>query len=143
MDAGQSCTACVYSHVDGDKDPCRSCVFDGGAKKWSNWTPASWVRNIPSMPRASRTIPIGPVADEGTRIVSDHTAKRPTDTQVGGNHYSKNAIQPIDYIRANKLGYCEGNVVKYITRWRDKGGVQDLQKAKHYIDFLIEEAEKK
>jgi hypothetical protein len=65
----------------------------------------------------------------------------PTATQVGGDHYRKNAIQPIDYIRQNNLGYCEGNVVKYITRWRDKGWIDDLRKAKHYIDFLIEEAQ--
>jgi hypothetical protein len=40
---------------------------------------------------------------------------------------------------ANGLGYCEGNIVKYISRWRDKGGVEDLRKIKQYIDFLIEE----
>lgn len=59
-------------------------------------------------------------------------------TQVGGGHYKGLAIQPIEYIHANKMGYCEANVVKYITRWRDKGGKQDLEKVKHYIDLLIE-----
>ena len=58
--------------------------------------------------------------------------------QIGGDHYAKLAIQPFDYIVANGLGYAEGNVVKYITRWRSKGGVQDLRKARHYIDMLIE-----
>jgi hypothetical protein len=58
--------------------------------------------------------------------------------QVGGDHYKKMAIQPIEYIMANKLGYCEGNIVKYISRWRDKGGVEDLRKIKQYVDFLIE-----
>ena len=62
----------------------------------------------------------------------------PTKTQVGGNHYSKMAIQPIDYILANKLDWCEANVIKYITRWRQKNGRDDLEKAKHYIDLLIE-----
>ena len=62
-----------------------------------------------------------------------------TDTQVGGDHYSKHTIQPIDYIMGNKLGFCEGNVVKYITRYRDKGSLKDLEKARQYIDFLIEE----
>lgn len=51
-------------------------------------------------------------------------------------HYSK-PIEPIEYITANNLNFCEGNVVKYITRWRDKGGIEDLQKAKQYIQFLI------
>lgn len=68
---------------------------------------------------------------------------KPNSTQVGGNHYNKKAIQPIDYILANKLNFCEGNVVKYITRYKDKNGVEDLKKAKQYIDFLIKEYESK
>ena len=58
--------------------------------------------------------------------------------QVGGNHYSKLAIQPVEYINKNKLSYLQGNVIKYVTRYNDKNGVDDLQKAKHYIDLLIE-----
>jgi hypothetical protein len=60
------------------------------------------------------------------------------DYQVQGDHYLTKAIQPIDYILANGLGYCEGNVVKYISRWKEKGALSDLLKAKHYIEFLIE-----
>jgi hypothetical protein len=60
-----------------------------------------------------------------------------TKNQVGGDHY-KTAIQPIEYIMANNLDFCEGNIVKYATRWRNKGGVEDLRKIKHYCDFLIE-----
>lgn len=51
-------------------------------------------------------------------------------------HYTK-AIEPIEFIVANNLNFCEGNVVKYITRWKDKGGVEDLKKAQQYIQFLI------
>lgn len=58
--------------------------------------------------------------------------------QVGGNHYKNKKIQPIDYIIGNELGFCEGNVVKYITRYKDKNGLEDLKKAKQYIEFLIE-----
>lgn len=58
--------------------------------------------------------------------------------QVGGSHYKDKAIQPIEYIHANKMGFCEGNVVKYITRWREKNGLADLEKAKHYIEMLID-----
>ena len=58
--------------------------------------------------------------------------------QVGGSHYKDKAIQPIEYIHANKLGFCEGNVIKYVTRWKDKNGIADLEKAKHYIELLIE-----
>lgn len=60
------------------------------------------------------------------------------ETQVGGDHYKELSIQPIEYILANKLGFCEGNVVKYITRYKSKNGLEDLKKAKHYIDMLIE-----
>ena len=60
------------------------------------------------------------------------------ERQEGGTHYQVLAIQPWDYIVANQLGYLEGNVVKYVTRWRDKSGLQDLLKAKHYLEKLIE-----
>ncbi len=63
--------------------------------------------------------------------------------QHGGTHYKSKAIQPWDYIVSNNLGYLEGNIVKYVSRWRDKGGIQDLQKARHYIDKLIEVESKK
>jgi len=59
-------------------------------------------------------------------------------TQVAGNHYKTKAIQPWDYIVGNNLGYLEGNIVKYVSRWKDKGGVDDLKKAQHYLTKLIE-----
>ena len=58
--------------------------------------------------------------------------------QVAGSHYKSKAIQPWDYIASNGLGYFEGNIVKYVSRWRDKGGVDDLRKAQHYLQKLIE-----
>jgi len=60
------------------------------------------------------------------------------DKQVSGNHYKDKGIQPIIYIHANNLGFCEGNVVKYVTRWKDKGGKADLEKAIHYLQLLIQ-----
>ena len=59
-------------------------------------------------------------------------------TQVAGDHYKSKRIQPIEYIHANGLPFIEGNVVKYITRWRDKGGLDDLKKVIHYVELLIE-----
>ena len=58
--------------------------------------------------------------------------------QIAGDHYKKMAIQPIEYIHKNGLGFIEGNVVKYITRWKTKNGIEDLKKAKHYIELLID-----
>lgn len=60
------------------------------------------------------------------------------DIQVAGNHYKSLPIQPVEYIHANKVGYFEGNVIKYVTRWKEKGGIADLEKAAHYIQLLIE-----
>jgi hypothetical protein len=68
----------------------------------------------------------------------NESAMNATDKQVGGNHYKDLPIQPIEYIHANAMGYMEGNVVKYISRWRKKNGLADLEKAKHYIELLIE-----
>jgi len=60
------------------------------------------------------------------------------EIQVGGDHYKLKTIQPWDFIAANNLGFFEGNIAKYVTRWRDKAGVDDLRKAKHYLEKLIE-----
>lgn len=60
------------------------------------------------------------------------------DTQIGGDHYTKLAIQPMQYSMANGLDPCQHTAIKYITRFRDKGGIADLHKAKHVIDMLIE-----
>jgi hypothetical protein len=63
---------------------------------------------------------------------------RQKQVQVGGDHYKSMAIQPIEYILGNGIGYAEGNVIKYVSRWRQKNGIEDLRKARHYIDMLIE-----
>lgn len=59
-------------------------------------------------------------------------------TQVGGSHYKDMAIQPMEYSMANKLDACQHTAIKYISRFRQKNGIQDLEKAKHVIDMLIE-----
>ena len=60
------------------------------------------------------------------------------DKQVGGSHYKKLKIQPSEFINKNKILFAEGNAIKYICRHTYKGGKQDLEKAKHYIDMIIE-----
>lgn len=71
-------------------------------------------------------------------MTSEQKAPSAMDVQVGGDHYKKLKIQPMDYSMANGLDACQHTVVRYITRFRDKGGVQDLLKARHVIDMLIE-----
>ncbi len=85
-----------------------------------------------------------PAYSNGNTIVHPKSPPQKSSTspakaeQVGGSHYKDYAIQPLDYILANNLPWCEANVVKYVTRWRSKGGVEDLKKARHYLDLLIE-----
>ena len=68
----------------------------------------------------------------------DWKTKQSLKQQIAGTHYKDMVIQPVEYVHANGLGYFEGNVIKYVSRWRKKGGLSDLEKAKHYIQLLIE-----
>lgn len=61
------------------------------------------------------------------------------DKQVGGGHYKDAPIEVWDYIHRNGIGYLAGNAIKYLSRYQDKGGIEDLCKAKHYVEKLIEE----
>ena len=64
-----------------------------------------------------------------------------SDRQVGGDHYKNLALQPFEFIERNGLGYGVGNVIKYLSRYKNKhkinGGIEDLKKARHYIELLI------
>jgi hypothetical protein len=60
------------------------------------------------------------------------------DSQIGGNHYKSFKIQPVEFIHINGLGYIAGNIIKYVCRYKVKNGIEDLRKARHYIDMLIE-----
>lgn len=72
------------------------------------------------------------------QMLATSTTKSALDVQVAGNHYKDLAIQPVEYIHANDIGYFEGNVIKYVSRWKAKNGIKDLEKAKHYIELLVE-----
>jgi hypothetical protein len=63
--------------------------------------------------------------------------------QIGGQHYKRLAIQPWDYIVQNDIGYMEGSVIKYISRWRNKNGLEDLYKCRHFLNKLIEHEEQR
>jgi len=77
--------------------------------------------------------------DEIVRNLNAEAEKeKARDKMIGGDHYRQGSIQPIEYIHANNLSFCEGNIIKYISRWRYKDGLKDLEKAKHYIDLLME-----
>ena len=67
----------------------------------------------------------------------------PLNIQVGGNHYKNFVIQPTEYIFMNGIPFIEGNIIKYISRWRTKNGIEDLRKVIHYVELLIHLEEKK
>lgn len=79
--------------------------------------------------------PKPPFTPEAAFCPQDHNPTDPT-------HYSSLPSQPLDFIMANGLDFCEGNIVKYVSRWRVKGGLTDLKKARVYLNRLIEQAEK-
>ena len=62
----------------------------------------------------------------------------PLDSQTGGNHYKSLAIQPIEYITKNNLSFSQGNVIKYITRYKNKNGAEDIKKAIHMLQLILE-----
>lgn len=86
-------------------------------------------------PRGPRlpSIPLGP-----SQFVHMKKDESPLISQVGGNHYSKLAIQPVEFIHANQLNFLEGCIVKRICRHRSKNGKQDLEKIIHEVQLLIE-----
>lgn len=61
-----------------------------------------------------------------------------TDQQIGGDHYKAMAIQPVEFIQKNHIGFCEGNVIKYVCRHKQKHGAEDLKKAIHYLKLLLQ-----
>lgn len=63
---------------------------------------------------------------------------KPLDIQIAGNHYKDMAIQPIEFCFKNNFNIGQSNIVKYVSRYKFKNGLEDLKKAKHMIDLLIE-----
>ena len=63
------------------------------------------------------------------------------DKQVGGNHYKKMNVEVYEFCMVNNIPFVEGNIIKYVCRYKDKGGLDDLLKAKHYLEMLIENTE--
>ena len=101
---------------------------DEFVKRWNERNNAVANTTTPPTQQESHT--------EETKPIQQDT--KATDTQIGGNHYTKLAIQPMRYSMENGLDALQHTVIKYVTRFRDKNGIEDLEKAKHCIDMLIE-----
>jgi hypothetical protein len=108
----------------------------------SGKTPVKKVKNdnVEHLKKAlqQKMLKVIPMLETQTISISSPSPVSANAVQVGGGHYQGKAIQPWDYIVSNRLGYLEGNVVKYVSRWQEKGGRQDLEKARHYLDKLLE-----
>ena len=78
------------------------------------------------------------MGDKSEHWMNGRLSSSALDVQVGGSHYKDMAIQPVEFIHKNGMGFLEGNIIKYICRFRAKNGIEDLKKARHYLDILIE-----
>ena len=109
----RTCADCALKMTHPNQEPCITCMGD-----------ASYPSFVPVV-----------------ASVRKRDGENPLDVQVAGSHYKSKAIQPVEYIHANNLGFLEGCIVKRITRWRDKPAAdrfEDLRKIKHEVDLLIE-----
>ncbi len=127
-DDGQSCSGC---HLYGT-DFCEQGYEAGCSEKDIVWVREDEIRKQVEMNKFFGQV-VPPVTAEEDEAFAALEKKK----QVGGDHYLK-AIQPWDIIRAWDLNYWEGNIVKYVLRHQGKGKVEDLEKAKHYLEYLIE-----
>ena len=80
---------------------------------------------------------------EKIMTILDESWDDPLTAQVCGDHYKNLVIQPVEYITANNLSYLQGSVIKYVTRYQNKNGIEDLQKAIHFVKMMIQEEEDK
>ena len=85
----------------------------------------------PHFPEAGTSTPLRVRPFDGTDLTA-------LAHQEGGGHYKGMKIQPVEFIHANGIPFIEGCVIKYVSRWRAKGGVEDLKKARHFIDLLLD-----
>jgi hypothetical protein len=108
---------------------CGSTLHRGGRRE------SDWADVLDRRPALKGTIPIEKITESVQKVANAR--------QEGGTHYLHFVIQPIDFIQKNGLDWCQGNIVKYVCRYKHKNGLEDLKKARHYLDKLIELEEAK
>ena len=135
-----SCSTCLHKPATGGLDDVTAKCWDCTSfKTLVHWEPRVTERRITVTPRpkelqVAMDKPSEPklTLEEYVKTLSDN----PMDTQVDGDHYKKLKIQPMEYSMANGLDACQHTVVKYVTRFRDKGGEKDIDKAIHALQML-------
>jgi hypothetical protein len=130
--------------------PKRESLDDATAEEWDASWRAMYGRGTPSVTAGAESVITGlsTVPTEGYfNTPKDTTTKEkqlgqgndPLGVQIDGEHYLLRSIQPIEYILANNIGFCEGNAIKYITRHQDKNGAEDIKKAIHFLEFILKD----
>ena len=130
-----TCFECAIGRTGGTGIPGITAVYEQGGP---------WISKDSEYPngKPSLTEAIDRIMSGRKPIYADKDSATPDTDAVSPSHYSECGIQPVEYILANKLDFCEGNVIKYITRHKSKNGAEDLRKAIKNIESLLEEYEK-
>jgi hypothetical protein len=151
-----TCSTCFYAETLSDEEPCGSC-----GPLYGKWVAMDFLKEIPdNTPEEDEAFSaltdvvalwvakeapapadpfVYPFASARIQLVEMEQHKSSAlDKQVSGGHYKDLKIQPVEFIHANNIPFAEGCAIKYLCRWRDKGGIKDLEKAKHFIELLIE-----
>ena len=125
------------THIDPDDKHETSFMMKVEREGWYTYTQGEFIEY--DYPDESEYYPLpSPPYYNPEDVAFKESTNSPLDVQEGGNHYKKYKIQPIEYIHANGIGYLEGNVIKYVTRHQDKNGVEDIKKAMHYLELILE-----
>lgn len=148
----KTCTTCAHMGVTSNLPPCNTCLVFNPDKPGAtdNWQAIDGgAQPIIHHER----VKAGACEKHNAVFLSDECphcaaekllpggilkASSALDVQIGGSHYKGMKIQPAEFIHANGIGYFEGAVIKYVSRWRAKNGIEDLKKAQHYIALLVE-----
>jgi hypothetical protein len=107
----------------------------GSTKPWAELTREEQAERMKLFDEAVKLPDAVPIVDRNTPTIMEE--RQANERQVGGAHY-RTSMQHWDYVWVNDLDYFQGQITKYVTRWKRKGGIQDLEKAKHFLDKYIE-----
>ncbi len=133
----KSCDSCFYEESDARVKgvPCIECLAGAGHPMW---VAVDFLKNVPDDTASIEGEGVMSQMAEQLLRSKPEKPESALDKQVSGGHYKALKIQPIEFLHANNIPFAEGCAIKYLCRWRDKGGIKDLEKAKHFIELLIE-----
>lgn len=136
----KDCNTCTHHVQGGTLDDAPSHCWDcSRTKSLVHWEPLNLQKEVLKRFNSNADDRVDAMVYAALHGAEEETTSvNALDVQVGGGHYKNLAIQPMEYSMKNKLDACQHTAIKYVTRFREKGGKEDLEKAKHAIDLLIE-----